>query len=102
MSLIPNLVEGSILIAPILTIEYLHGYRKNTAKNKHRLNFPDDVDIQALQKDFPAMLNQLKYTLEIENTIEQPPKQEERLQKLNRLMLPINTQEAELPDIPPY
>ena len=32
MSLIPNLVEGSILIAPILTIEYLHGYRKNTAK----------------------------------------------------------------------
>ena len=32
MSLIPNLVEGSILIAPILTIEYLHGDRKNTAK----------------------------------------------------------------------
>ena len=32
MPLIPNLVKGSILIAPILTIEYLHGYRKNTAK----------------------------------------------------------------------
>lgn len=77
-------------------------YRKNTAKNKHRLNFPDDINIQALQNDFPEMLNQLKYTLEIENTIKQPPKQKERLQKLNKLMLPINTQQTESPDIPPY